>query len=60
VLLAAHPRYVIVTTRLLSEDYGVSSPELVAWLAHNTTPVFTFQGPSDGTLEMFLIPEGSP
>lgn len=59
VLLYAHPRYVIVTTRLLSEDYGVSSPELVAWLAHNTTPVFTFQGPSDGTLEVFLIPEGS-
>jgi glycosyltransferase involved in cell wall biosynthesis/4-amino-4-deoxy-L-arabinose transferase-like glycosyltransferase len=60
VLLAGHPRYVTVATRLVDENYGVGSPELIRWLELNAELVFTFRGPSDGTLEVFQIPEEAP
>ena len=59
-LLAGHPRYVIVATRLVDERYAVASPELVRWLHRNTKLVFSFNGPSDGTLEVFLVPKETP
>lgn len=56
-LLAGNPRYVILATRLVDDSYGVGTPELVRWLQINAQLVFTFRGPSDGTLEMFQVPE---
>jgi glycosyltransferase involved in cell wall biosynthesis/4-amino-4-deoxy-L-arabinose transferase-like glycosyltransferase len=60
VLLVGHPRYVTVATRLVDDNYGVGSPELVRWLKVNAELVFTFRGPTDGTLEVFRIPEEAP
>jgi glycosyltransferase involved in cell wall biosynthesis len=57
VLLAGHPRYVIVATRLVRENYAAANPELVRWLEVNAKLVFSFNSPSDGTLDVFLAPK---
>ncbi|TMB46916.1 MAG: glycosyltransferase [Chloroflexi bacterium] len=58
VLVAQHPAYVVVPTRLVAERYGVGSPELLTWLRANTTLVYVFRGPTDGQLELFYMPPG--
>jgi hypothetical protein len=59
-LLAGHPRYVVVETALVDAGYGAGTPELERWLQRNTQLVFSFEGPSDGRLEVFRVPEEAP
>lgn len=41
-------QYVLTQGRQLSQGYGFAAPELLAWLAGNAEPVFTFTGPTNG------------
>lgn len=54
-LLSGRPEYVTVATRLVSEGYGIGTPQLVDWLNQNGVLVFSETTPSNGRLDLYRI-----
>jgi 4-amino-4-deoxy-L-arabinose transferase-like glycosyltransferase len=50
------PEYLTVATQLVSDNYGIGTPELLDWLDQHGELVFEFAGPSDGRLRVYRLP----
>lgn len=54
-LAQARARYVAISTKQIEDGYVKNGASILQWLQANARPVFTFQGRSYGTLELFRV-----
>jgi len=57
-LRAHRAEYVLISTRQVATGYAIGSPEMFAWLRDSGQVVFSFQGPTNGTLQLVRLPAG--
>jgi hypothetical protein len=48
-------RYILTQSLPTSQGYGYAQPKMLAWLSANATPVFTVQGPTNGSTTLWHV-----
>lgn len=56
-LRAHQAQYVLMSSRLVDTGYAIGTPDMFNWVEQHGTLVFAFNGPTDGTLGLYRLPD---
>ena len=56
-LRAHRAQYVLLSRQYIALGYAIASPDMLAWVRANGRVVFSFEGPTNGTLELVQLPD---